>query len=83
MALPTSLGKILLTTLLLSLLQLAAAGPVSAEPADPKLSNDRCLRCHGREGFSREGPDGQERNLHVVHNTVERRQSVLFCFWFR
>jgi cytochrome b subunit of formate dehydrogenase len=66
MTLPHFPYKSLLTLLALILLQFALTGPVSAEPADPKLSNDRCLRCHGREGFSREGPDGQERDLHVV-----------------
>src|SRR5210317_675342 len=50
---------------LLVLFALLFAGPVPAEPADPKLSNDRCLRCHGREGFSREAPDGSQRDLHV------------------
>ena len=40
--------------------------PVFAEPADPKLSNDRCLRCHGREAFSREDVYGRERDLHVM-----------------
>ncbi len=44
----------------------AAFSPVVyAEPADPKLSNERCLRCHGREGFSREDAFGRERDLHV------------------
>ena len=32
--------------------------PAFAEPDDSKLANNRCLMCHGREGFSREGPDG-------------------------
>jgi cytochrome b subunit of formate dehydrogenase len=50
---------------LLVLLQLAFAAPLSAEPDDPKLANKRCLMCHGRDGFSREGADGQPRDLHV------------------
>jgi cytochrome b subunit of formate dehydrogenase len=66
MTLPHIPLKSILAMLALTLLQFALAGPVSAEPADPKLSNDRCQRCHGREGFSREGPDGQARDLHVA-----------------
>jgi predicted CXXCH cytochrome family protein len=41
------------------------SAPVQAEPSDPKLANDRCLRCHAKEGFSREAPNGEERDLHV------------------
>lgn len=65
MTLPTNPLQFILSALLLALLTLANSGPVRAEPADPKLANDRCLRCHGREGFSREAPDGSEWNLHV------------------
>jgi cytochrome b subunit of formate dehydrogenase len=66
MTLPYFPYRSVLVLLALILLQFALTGPVSAEPADPKLSNDRCLRCHGREGFSRDGPGGQERDLHVA-----------------
>jgi cytochrome b subunit of formate dehydrogenase len=52
--------------MLLAVIQLPLCGSLSADPADPKLSNDRCLRCHGRENFSREGADGEERDLHVT-----------------
>ena len=52
-------------TLSILLLSFALGAPAVAEPADPKLSNDRCLRCHGRESFSREGPTGEMRDLHV------------------
>ena len=51
--------------LLLLVLQLSFSGPVAAEPDNPKLANDRCLRCHGKEGFSRKDATGQERDLHV------------------
>jgi len=55
----------IVTLLLLTCLQLCMIAPAKAEPADPKLSNDRCLRCHGRENFSRKQPDGEIRDLHV------------------
>jgi len=38
---------------------------VSAEPSNPKLENSKCLRCHGRPGFSRETESGAKRDLHV------------------
>jgi cytochrome b subunit of formate dehydrogenase len=83
MTLPHIPHKFLLAMLALILLQCALAVPVSAEPADPKLSNDRCLRCHGREGFSREGPDGTERNLHVTSDifstSVHGEQDCVGC----
>jgi len=71
MTLATRRIKPLLIITQLLLLQLALGGPVLAEPSDPKLSNDRCLRCHGRAGFSREGADGIERDLHVTAGTFE------------
>jgi cytochrome b subunit of formate dehydrogenase len=49
----------------LFLVQAILVAPTQADPSDPKLANDRCLRCHGREGFSREAPDGSQRDLHV------------------
>ncbi|MFC1695931.1 cytochrome C [Pseudomonadota bacterium] len=65
--------------ILVALIVLAVTPTVIAEPANPKLSNDRCLRCHGKEGFSREDAFGQERDLHVtaeifsdsVHGTLD------------
>jgi hypothetical protein len=59
---------------LVSAIQLTFSGPVFAEPDNPKLANDRCLRCHGRENFSREGADGKERDLHVTAEAF--KQSV-------
>ena len=59
-----SLRAILAAALILAI-QLVVVLPVSAEPADPKLKNDRCLRCHGREGFSREDVYGRDRDLFV------------------
>ena len=44
-----------LLLILVFLLQLPFSGNVVAEPEDPKLANKRCLMCHGREGFERDG----------------------------
>jgi thiosulfate reductase cytochrome b subunit len=57
--------RAILAAALILLIQLVVVMPASAEPADPKLKNDRCLRCHGREGFSREDVYGRERDLHI------------------
>jgi cytochrome b subunit of formate dehydrogenase len=62
---------------------LLCALPAQAEPADPKLANDRCLRCHGREGFSREDAFGRERELHVsgerFEHSVHGAQDCVNC----
>jgi len=65
MILTTNPMRPLLAVLFIAVLNVATLDSARAEPADPKLANDRCLRCHGREGFSREAPDGSERDLHV------------------
>jgi cytochrome b subunit of formate dehydrogenase len=61
----TPTGTILILMLLL-VAQFALMTPALAEPSDPKLSNDRCLRCHGKDGFSKEDAFGRERDLHVT-----------------
>jgi cytochrome b subunit of formate dehydrogenase len=58
-------------TLFFLLLSIAFTGTVYAELADPKLSNDRCLRCHGRDGFSRDDAFGRERDLHVTADSFK------------
>jgi cytochrome b subunit of formate dehydrogenase/cytochrome c553 len=63
--------KVFVLLILLLLAQAVAVAPVAAEPSDPKLANDRCLRCHGREGFSREAPDGSQWDLHVSADVFE------------
>jgi len=64
-------------------LQFALSAPAQAEPDDPKLSNDRCLRCHGKDGFSKEDPFGRERDLHVTadrfHDSVHGQQDCVGC----
>ena len=76
-SIPTLLAFFLL------LISFALTGPVYAEPADPKLNNDRCLRCHGKEGFSRKGADGEERDLHVTtqkfEHSVHGKQDCVGC----
>jgi len=61
------LGAAMLVALALSAFCLTAA----AEPADPKLENSKCLRCHGRAGFSREAENGEMRDLHVDADAFE------------
>jgi len=66
--------KMLLAIILVTAMQLPLSGTAFAEPENPKLANDRCLRCHGRENYSKKGADGEERQLHVA---AERfKQSV-------
>ena len=68
----TSFGfRAMLALLLFAALQVLLAEPLRAEPDDPKLANKRCLMCHGKEGFSREGPDGQPRDLSVMAQVFE------------
>jgi hypothetical protein len=57
--------KFILSLLFLMLVQLPFGGPAVAVPDDPKLANERCLRCHGKESFSRKAANGEERDLHV------------------
>ncbi len=55
-------------------MQVPLSGPAFAEPENPKLANDRCLKCHGKENFSRKTASGEERPLHV--NTENFQKSV-------
>jgi cytochrome b subunit of formate dehydrogenase len=57
--------KVLLVIFLVTAMQFPLSGPAFAEPENPKLANDRCLKCHGRENFSRETASGEQRLLHV------------------
>jgi cytochrome b subunit of formate dehydrogenase len=61
-----SCSMTLLAMLLVTAMQLPFSTLAYAEPDNPKLANDRCLRCHGRENYSREGANGEERQLHVT-----------------
>lgn len=62
---PLSHLKLLFAILLVAILQLPLSNVALAEPDNPKLANDRCLRCHGRENYSRKTASGEERALHV------------------
>lgn len=66
--------RIFITIMLLTALQGAMSSTVLAEPDNPKLANKKCLRCHGKENFSRASADGQERALHV--NADRFKESV-------
>jgi cytochrome b subunit of formate dehydrogenase len=83
MQFPKSAITMMAAFMLLSIAQLPLSGPLSAEPDDPKLSNDRCLRCHGREGFSRDDAFGRERDLHVTAevftDSVHGEQDCVGC----
>ena len=66
--------KVLFAILLVAILQLPLSDLAFAEPENPKLANDRCLRCHGKENYSRKTASGEERALHV--NAEKFNESV-------
>ena len=62
-------ARALLAIMLVAAMQIPLSSTVYAEPENPKLRNEKCLRCHGKESYSRNG-----RELHV---TAEKfKQSV-------
>jgi hypothetical protein len=65
------LPGVLAAVMLLAVMQFPLSSTAYAEPSDPKLSNDRCLRCHGRDNFSRKAENGEERDLHVAAEAFE------------
>ncbi len=56
-----SYSRVLLAILLVAIMQVPLSGTVLAEPENPKLRNERCLKCHGKENYTRKG-----RELHVT-----------------
>ena len=58
--------RLLLAIMLVATLQIPLSSTAFAEPENPKLRNDRCIRCHGKENYSREDAYGKERPLHVT-----------------
>ena len=56
-----SCSRVLLAILLVAIMQVPLSGTVLAEPENPKLRNERCLKCHGKENYTRKG-----RELHVT-----------------
>ena len=81
--LPSSLNKAAFAALCVLLLQILLTTPVNAQEVDPKLTSDKCLRCHGRAGFSREAEDGSQRDLHVeadkFHESVHGKRECVEC----
>ncbi len=59
------------------------ATAAKAGPAAGKLSNDACLVCHGKPGFSGQGTDGKVRQLHVMQDkfgkSVHGKRSCTEC----
>ncbi len=72
-----------LVFILMAGMQLTFAESADAQSIDPKLASAKCLRCHGRENFTREGPDGTERDLHVTasafHESVHGNRECIDC----
>ena len=83
MPLVTRLSKTILPAMFLALLQVILVEPLVAQVTDPKLATDKCLRCHARANFTREGPDGKERDLHVTaeafHASVHGERECIEC----
>ena len=55
----------------LTLLLLCWLGSALAETIDPKLSNPRCLKCHGKEDYSRKDENGIPRDLSIRSGDFE------------
>ena len=76
-------AKLLFTALLLLALQLPFSSVTYAEPDNPKLRNDRCLRCHGKENYSKKAANGEQRQLHVTaenfQHSVHGSQDCVSC----
>jgi cytochrome b subunit of formate dehydrogenase len=60
-----------------------ANNAATAAPANGDRSNDTCLGCHGNEGFTAPGADGQMRPLHVIRdkfgNSVHGKRNCVEC----
>jgi cytochrome b subunit of formate dehydrogenase len=66
--------KFLLTILLVTAMQLPLSNSAFAEPENPKLANKKCLKCHGKENYTKKDVYGNPRELHV--NADKFKQSV-------
>lgn len=67
-------AKIISTLILLTAFLLTLSNSAVATPENPKLANVKCLKCHGKENYSKSGPDGVPRELHVAADKF--KQSV-------
>jgi len=56
---------------LVTLLQAPFTSVAFAEPENSKLRNEKCLKCHGRENFSKKMSNGERRALHVTAEKFE------------
>ena len=56
-----SFSRVLLAILLVAIMQVPLSNIALAEPENPKLRNERCLKCHGKENYTKKG-----RELHVT-----------------
>lgn len=63
---PSPRAKMFITIMLIAIVQFSFSSTVFAEPENPKLANKKCLRCHGKENYSRTAANGEERRLHVT-----------------
>ena len=63
-----------LVAMLLTSLQIPLSSSAFAEPENPKLRNEKCLKCHGKENYTKKDVYGDPRELHV--NTDKFKQSV-------
>ncbi len=59
-------AKTLLTLMLIVIMQIPLSSMAFAEPENPKLRNEKCLKCHGKENYSRKAANGEQRQLHVT-----------------
>ncbi len=61
----------------------AANSAKAAEPAVGNTANDACLNCHGKQGFSTPGANGQKRPLHVIKDkfgkSVHGKRACVEC----
>jgi hypothetical protein len=67
-------AQVFVALMILAISPFSLGGSAFAEPSNPKLANNKCLRCHAKENFSREAANGQERDLHLAEDTF--KQSV-------
>jgi len=55
-----------LVVMLLTSLQIPLSSLAFAEPDNPKLQNNKCLKCHGKENYTKKGANGEPRRLHIT-----------------
>jgi cytochrome b subunit of formate dehydrogenase len=76
-------AKLLLTIILVASLQFGLSNTAFAEPENPRLSNVKCLKCHGKENYSKPGADGEQRALHITgekfDQSVHGKQDCVSC----